>query len=144
MAALTGLAASTACAQTLTPKSLVIAIDGARADAIELTNTPNLQSLIKGTWAPGYRGAYAYQAQTIKDAATMSGPNHTSIYTGVTAIKHRVTANDDTQMRAVKQLDYLSVLEQERSTLNTVKLATWSSDGVIPTAADYLKVSSDA
>lgn len=141
---LLGLAALPALAQTTTPKSLVIAIDGARADAVEIANTPNIRSLINGTWSSGYHGAYAHQAQTIKDAATLSGPNHTSIYTGVTAIKHMVTANDNAQMAAVKQLDYLTILEQKNPSLNTAKLVTWSSDGVVPTAADYLKVSSDA
>jgi len=147
LAALLALCCSiplSAAAQTATPKSLVIAIDGARADAIEIANAPNIRSLINGTWSPGYRGAYAHQAQTIKDAATLSGPNHTSIYTSVTAAKHKVTANDNAQMAAVKQLDYLTILEQRNAALDTVKLATWSSDGVVPSAADYLKIASDA
>ncbi|GAB3347425.1 alkaline phosphatase family protein [Lysobacter tyrosinilyticus] len=133
-----------ACAQSAQPKSLVIALDGARADALEIAGTPNLQRLINGTWQPGYQGAYAYQAQTIKDADTMSGPNHTSIYTGVTSAKHGVTANDAAQMSAVNELDYLSALELKNSALNTVKLATWSLDANVPTASDYLKIESDA
>lgn len=134
----------TAGVQAATPKSLVIALDGVRADALEIAGTPNLQRLVAGTWQPGYQGAYAYQAQTIKDADTMSGPNHTSIYTGVTAVKHGVTANDVTQMSTVNELDYLSALELNNAALNTVKLATWGADGVVPTAVDYLKIESDA
>jgi len=133
-----------ACAQNARPKSLVIALDGARADALEIASTPNLQRLINGTWQSGYQGAYGYQAQTIKDADTMSGPNHTSIYTGVTSAKHLVTANDVTQMSAVNELDYLSALELKNSALNTVKLATWSLDANVPSAADYLKIETDA
>jgi hypothetical protein len=131
-------------AQAGKPKSLVIALDGARADALEIAATPNLQRLINGTWQSGYRGAYAYQAQTIKDADTMSGPNHTSIYTGVTSAKHLVTANDATQMAAVNELDYFSALELANSNLNTAKLATWSLDAQVPCAADYVKIETDA
>jgi len=143
IAAAVGLALP-ASAQAAKPKSLVIALDGARADALEIASTPNLQRLINGTWQSGYRGAYAYQAQTIKDADTMSGPNHTSIYTGVTSAKHLVTANDATQMAAVNEIDYLSALELANSGLNTVKLATWSLDAQVPSAADYLKIETDA
>lgn len=67
------------------PKSYVV-VDGMRCDGILNANTPNLRSLIDGTWgdAPGidYRGAYADYGTTILDAPTVSGPNHTSIYTG--------------------------------------------------------------
>jgi hypothetical protein len=143
LAALTGLALPV-CAQSAKPKSLVIALDGARADALENAAVPHLQRLISGTWQAGYRGAYGHQAQTVKDADTMSGPNHTSIYTGVNAVKHKVSGNDAKQMAAVKQLDYFSALELHNSALNTVKLATWSLDAEVPTAADYLKIETDA
>lgn len=143
IAAAIGLALP-AIAQAAKPKSLVIALDGARADALEIASTPNLQRLIGGTWQSGYRGAYAYQGQTIKDADTMSGPNHTSIYTGVTSAKHQVTVNDGPQMAAVNELDYFSALELANRGLNTVKLATWSLDAQVPCAADYLKIETDA
>lgn len=141
---LAGLSACMAAQAQSNPKSLVIAIDGARADAIELANMPNLDRLIAGTWQPGYRGAYAHQAQTIKDADTNSGPNHVSIFTSVTAAKHGVTGNNNAQMSAVDELDDLSILEMTNSALDTVKLVTWSPDALVPTAADYLKASSDA
>lgn len=141
---LLGCAALPAHAQTPTPKSLVIAIDGARADAIEIAAMPNLRRLIDGDWRPGYRGAYAYQAQTIKDADTWSGPNHTSIFTAVTRAKHGVTGNHANQMAAVDELHYQTVLELHDPALDTVKLATWGLDAEVPNAADYLKISSDA
>ena len=120
-----------------TPKSLVIALDGARADALEISNTPNIKSLINGTWAADYRGAYTPFAQTIKDRDTLSGPNHTSIFTGVTGAKHGVTGNINSQMQAVKYPDYFQLLEQTNSALNTVKLFTWTPDGLIYSGADY-------
>lgn len=126
---------------TLTPKSYVIAIDGLRGDGILNTNTPYLRSIIDGTWgdAPGidYRAAYADFAQTVPDAVTVSGPNHTTIFTGVTAVDHGVTGNNDAQMAAVTYPDYLELLELDNPNRKTAKLVSWSSDYLIPTGADY-------
>lgn len=132
------------CALAATPKSLVIALDGTRADALEIVGAPNFQRLVDGTWQSGYRGAYAYQAQTIKDADTMSGPNHTSIFTGVNAAQHGVTGNNATQMSAVDELDYLSVLELNSTAINTVKLVSWGLDANVPSSADYVRIETDA
>jgi hypothetical protein len=118
-------------------KSLVFILDGCRADGLEAAVTPNIDSLIDGTWSEGYRGAYAFFAQTIKDAQTSSGPNHTAIFTGVTAAKHRVTSNDRQAMSAVTYPDYFKLLEDSDPALNTVKLYTWGPTGDIPTGADF-------
>lgn len=120
-----------------TPKSLVIALDGARADAMEIANMPNVRSLINGTWSPNYKGAYSPFAQTIKDRDTLSGPNHASIFTGVTGAKHGVSANNNQQLQAVKYPDYFQLLETNNSILNTAKLYTWTPDGLIYSGADY-------
>ncbi len=133
---------------TLIPKSFVIAIDGLRGDGILNANAPYMQSLIAGTWgdAPGieYNTASADYAQTIKDAVTVSGPNHTSIFTGVTAAKHGVTGNSNTQMAAVTYPDYLQLLENDSPLRRTAKIVTWPSDDLVPTGADYRRVASDA
>src|SRR5262249_13379465 len=82
---------------------------------------PHPRSLIAGTWGDGpgiaYRGAYADYATTILDAPTVSGPNHTSIYTGVTAVDHGVTGNNDAQMAAVTFPDYLKLLKNANPAL---------------------------
>jgi hypothetical protein len=118
-------------------KSLVLILDGCRADALEAAVTPNIDRLIDGSWSAGYRGAYAYYAQTITDAATSSGPNHTAIFTGVTAAKHHVTSNNSGAMSAVTYPDYFQLLEDSNPELNTVKLHTWGPTGNIPTGADF-------
>ena len=48
--------------------SLLIAVDGLRGDGIENANTPHLDTLINGTWAAGYKAAFAHYAQTMTDA----------------------------------------------------------------------------
>lgn len=75
--------------------SLLIAVDGLRGDGIENAHTPNLDNLISGNWANGYNTAFAHYAQTMKDAAPNSGPNHVGIMTGVTSNKSGVTGNSD-------------------------------------------------
>ena len=78
-----------------TPKSLVIALDGVRPDALAYAPTPRIDALIQGTWQPGYRGAYAPDAQNLYDATTVSGPNHTAIMTGANGGQDGVTGNGD-------------------------------------------------
>ncbi len=75
------------------PKALVIMLDGMRADSIENVYTPNLRMLRDGKWQPGYKCAWSLSAHTIYDAITVSGPNHTSIATGVTSKKHTIKQN---------------------------------------------------
>ena len=133
-------------AQGATPKSLVIAVDGLRADSVNASLTPHLDRLIQGGFGAGhYRTAYAYYAQTIQDAPTVSGPNHASIMTGVTSVKHQVTSNstlEDGQFTTYPH--YLARAESANSDLNTAYLVTWESDLMIPSGADYVQQATDA
>ncbi len=119
------------------PRLLVIALDGLRGDGVSAIDAPNLQAIQQGTWAADYRAAYSLHAQTIKDAVTVSGPNHTSIFTGVTARKHGVIKNDDDQMRAVIHPDFIKLIEDRRQDIDSVKIAQWKPDHLVPTGADY-------
>ena len=76
------------------PKSLVLMLDGARGDATLMAKTPNIDSLVGGSWADGYKGAWSFFAHTIEDAPSNSAPNHTAIATGVTAAKSQVKNNE--------------------------------------------------
>jgi predicted AlkP superfamily pyrophosphatase or phosphodiesterase len=76
------------------PKSLVVMLDGARADAMRMATTPNFDSICNGSWAEGYCGTWSFATHTIKDAPTVSAPNHTAIATGVTAQKTQVANNN--------------------------------------------------
>ena len=62
-----------ACPQCV-PKSLVIALDGTRPDAFWHAETPHVDSLLKGDWAPGYQTRFTPMAMTVPDGNTYSGP----------------------------------------------------------------------
>lgn len=131
---------STALAST---HSIVIAIDGLRGDGITNAATPNIDTLIQGTWAQGYHGAYAFYAQTMTDAAPNSGPNHVGIMTGVTSTKSGVTGNSDVGSgRFAQYPHYQSLLERQNSATNTVFMATWATDFQITNEAD-LKINTN-
>jgi len=63
---------------------LVISIDGARPDAIQIADAPNLQTLAA-------EGAVDWQARTIMPSVTL--PAHTSMFTGLTPTEHRIFHN---------------------------------------------------
>lgn len=125
--------------------SLVIALDGLRGDGIENASTPNMDKLINGTWAPGYKGAFAHYAQTMTDAAPNSGPNHVGIMTGVTATKSRVTNNGNVAEGDYETYPhYLTLIKNHNATLNTAYLVTWGTDMQIANSADLKIDSTDA
>ncbi|MBQ4848440.1 alkaline phosphatase family protein [Pseudoalteromonas sp. MMG005] len=125
--------------------SLLIAVDGLRGDGIENANTPHLDTLINGTWAAGYKAAFAHYAQTMTDAAPNSGPNHVGIMTGVTAKKSGVTGNGNVAGGNYSTYPhYLTLLEQSNSSLNTAYLVTWGTDMQITNTADLKIDANDA
>lgn len=129
------------------PKSLVIALDGARSDGIITARTPYLDSLIDGSFDPDRsHGAYTYASQTIQDAPTLSSSNHVSIMTGVGGTKHGVTSNTTEAMGAVDYAaypHYLMTLEKTEPRLNTAFVITWGADLPVVSGADYIKKASD-
>ena len=87
----------------LTPKVLVIGIDGVRPDVLAEVPTPNLDALIAD-------GTYTDQAQT--GLPSVSGPGWSSFLNGVWSEKHGVTNNDFTgKMGAPAIKDLLSEIE---------------------------------
>ena len=123
--------------------SLLIAVDGLRGDGIENAHTPNLDKVINGTWANGYKTAFAHYAQTMTDAAPNSGPNHVGIMTGVTATKSGVTNNSNVGGgNYATYPHYLTLLEQSNPSLNTAYLVTWGTDMQITNSAD-IKIDAD-
>ena len=79
------------------PKTLLIMLDGARADALAAARMPAVSSLRDGSWAPGYRGAWTLFGQNVPDARPSSAANHTAIFTAVNAEKSRVFNNGQTK-----------------------------------------------
>ena len=68
------------------PKALIVSIDGCRPDALQLANTPNIDVLIA-------HGSASFDARNILNYGS-SGPNYSSILTGVNYPKHGVTTNN--------------------------------------------------
>ena len=125
-------------------KSLVIAIDGMRSDALEFAETPHWDSLVQGTWSPGYRGAYSPVAETLYDAPTMSGPNHVTIMTGKSGAQHGITGNSDLLGGDFEtHRHYLRLIEEADSRRNTATFFTWSPDASITSGADLIVDSDD-
>jgi hypothetical protein len=116
-----------------TPKSLTIMLDGARADVMLMATTPNFDSICNGSWAEGYRGAWSLAAHTIKDAPTISGPNHAAIATGVTSGKTQVPNNDlyenyNEKNASATYKNYLTRIETRFPEKGTVFLYEWNPD----------------
>jgi hypothetical protein len=133
-----GASALTASASAASKKALVIALDGMRGDAVVELDAPALQSVMRGDWARGYRGNWSLGATTVRDAVTASGPNHTSIFTGVGPLTHGVMGNNDPQMQAVRHRHFIELIEQHtQGNASTVKLVTWTPDLLMPNGADY-------
>lgn len=137
------LLAAAARAHAGTVKSLVVCLDGLRADAAGGDGTPAIARLADGRWQPGVRAFFASRAHAIGDAPSVSGPNHAAILTGVTAAQHGVRSNAESALAAVQQLDYLAVLERRDPALVTAKLVSWPSDARLPTGADTTTVAPD-
>ncbi|MBR3219594.1 MAG: alkaline phosphatase family protein, partial [Thermoguttaceae bacterium] len=119
-------------------KSLLIMFDGLRADALYSTPTPNIDSIIDGSWAPGYHASWTYQAHTNLDADPSSATNHVAIITGVTAEKNRCFNNGQIKDALWKEYpSYLSRLRAADPSLVTVWLYNWSENADVQTDATF-------
>lgn len=110
------------------PKALVVMLDGCRADAVENASAPNLQMLKDGKWQSGYACAWSLTANTILDAATISGPNHLSIATGVTGAKTGQRGNETNQCDHVKWPSWLARLVRHDPSKKALFMFSWKWD----------------
>ncbi|MDR3109755.1 MAG: alkaline phosphatase family protein, partial [Planctomycetaceae bacterium] len=118
------------------PKTLVVMLDGARPDAILMAKTPNINAICDGSWANGYHGAYSFAAHTIKDAATVSAPNHTAIATGVTTSKNKVDSNKTygkyvSEKTCATYKNFLTRIKERDSEKKTAFVFSWKPDRVL-------------
>jgi hypothetical protein len=126
-------------------KSIVLALDGVRPDALAHANTPNYDALINGNWQPDYRGAYTETARNLYGVATVSGPNHAAIMTGAESDQHGVTSNGNFSAGDFRTYrHYLRLLEDDDPSRNTAYLFTWGTDIFIPSGADYVLDDNDS
>jgi hypothetical protein len=124
-------------AQT-TKKVLLIGIDGCRADALELANTPTLDNLIAN-------GIYSPDA--LNDDITISGPGWSAILCGVWSDKHLSVDNSFVGTDYTNYPPLFKRIEDFDNNLHTVSICNWNpiNDYIVQSHADYkLNVSSDA
>ena len=123
-------------AQT-TKKVLIIGIDGCRADALELANTPTIDNLIAN-------GIYSPDA--LNDDITISGPGWSAILCGVWSDKHLSVDNSFVGTDYTNYPPLFKRIEDFNSDLNTVSICNWNpiNDYIVQNHADFkLNVSSD-
>ncbi len=119
-------------------KTLLIMLDGQRADAMYTAPTPNFDSLRNGTWAEGYKGAYTFQSHTNLESAPSSATNHVAIATGVTAAKNGVYKNGQTFKGKYDEYPtWMQRLRKADPNIVSVWLYNWGEDGYIPADATY-------
>ncbi len=119
----------------LTPKVLLIGIDGVRPDVLADVPTPNLDRLAEG-------GAFTDRAWTV--FPSVSGPGWSSMLLGVWPDKHGVTNNDFTGKRYDEYPDFLTRIETVRPDLATFAVADWKplveADDGVATISDRIDV----
>ena len=119
-------------------KVLIIGIDGCRADALELAQTPNIDGLIAN-------GIYSPNA--LNEDITISGPGWSAILCGVWSPKHLVTGNDFTINDYENYPSIFRHAEEFDSTINTLSICHWDpiNDYIVQSYVDFkLNVSTDA
>ncbi len=97
-------------------KVLLIGIDGVRSDALQVANTPNLDSLIA-------HGSYTYDSWCL--GMTISGPSWSSIFTGVWYQKHGVTNNTYSGSKFDKYHLFPALAKQHKPGLMAAEVVEW-------------------
>jgi len=104
----------------LTPKVLLIGIDGVRPDVLAAVETPHIDALIAN-------GIFSGQART--GYPSVSGPGWSSMLNGVWPDKHGVTGNNFENDRFETYPDFLTRIEQIRPELETFAVMDWTPLG---------------
>ncbi len=117
------------------PMALVFGVDGMGFGSMgfqaPLTSTPNMDSLIDGTFAAGYHGAYSDKAfaggvlNTPMQQATWSGPGWSTILTGVWRDRHLVNDNSFQPQDYVNNTSWFKNLETSVPNIYTASIVWW-------------------
>lgn len=117
-------------------KVLTIGLDGVRADALAAAATPNIDSLLNGTFfgTGGPSGIFAMNAQA--EHLTFSGPGWGAYLTGLHVDRHGADTNEFEHV-VPGTTDWFAPLEAFKPSLDTHRVLTWqiASDS-FPTGAD--------
>lgn len=118
-------------------KVLIIGIDGFRADALQNSIAPFMYSLSQS------EDTY-FTATSKTEKATSSGPNWTSLLTGVHQDKHLVVDNGFSEYELNKYPHFMSYIEKVNPSINTASIVTWFPINLLITMnqADYSPVQS--
>lgn len=100
----------------LKKKILLIGLDGCRADALQIANTPVLDQVIS-------EGYSCMNARTI--VPTMSGPGWASMLTGVWYTKHNVNGNLFIGNKLKEFVHLFNHIEGHNPALQTVSISHW-------------------
>ena len=110
-------------------KVLIIGIDGCRSDALELAETPHIDSL---------RTIGIYRRDALNDDITISGPGWSAILCGVGSEKHLVTGNNFTVNNYEDFPPFLKYVEIFNPDLHSVSICHWApiNDFIVQDFAD--------
>ena len=129
-------------AADLTPKVLIIGIDGCRPDALKAATTPNLDALIQAGII--FEGTDIREPAGTDKADTISGPGWSNLLTGVWPDKHNVLDNKFTQPNYDRYPHMFARLKEARPESVTASFSTWPPiERTIVSAADVSRNFSD-
>ncbi|TRX72147.1 alkaline phosphatase family protein [Carboxylicivirga sp. M1479] len=113
-------------------KVLIIGIDGFRADAMQADISPFLFKLSQ-------RDETYFNNEHLVERLTFSGPNWTSILTGVHVQKHQVRTNDLRYHNLREYPHVFDYIELADSGLNTISVSSWKiiNERIVLGNADY-------
>ncbi len=117
-------------------KVLTIAMDGVRPDALAVANTPNIDSLLNGTFfgTGGPSGMFSMNAQA--EHLTFSGPGWGAYMTGLHVDRHGADTNGFEHV-VPGTTDWFVPLESFNPSLNTHRVLTWNiASTSFPSGAD--------
>ena len=117
-------------------KVLTIAMDGVRPDALAVANTPNIDSLLNGTFfgTGGPSGMFSMNAQA--EHLTFSGPGWGAYMTGLHVDRHGADTNGFEHV-VPGTTDWFVPLEAFTPSLNTHRVLTWNiASTSFPSGAD--------
>lgn len=119
-------------------KVLFIGIDGCRADALEVANTPNIDGLIQN-------GLFENEGIcSINGQATYSGPGWSSMITGVWMDKHGVYDNSFNNSNYEDFPPFSTLIEENGNDFHMASFIMWSPihNNIFAGSMDYNEIHS--
>ena len=118
--------------ETINRKVIVIGVDGIRSDVVQESISPFLFNMSQN------ENTYFTNSHTV-EGNTYSGPNWTSLLTGVHMRKHNVLGNNFNEPNLSEYPPFFYFLEEIEIDINTVSLVNWLpiQTNIISESVDY-------